>query len=507
MTIKSKKLSAFLYVLLIALMLGAGAGPFVRHVEQIRSKAESTFTSRNELLKKFVAMRRDQVSVMRNLMIERYQSHGPRMEGGFEFREHPEQKVWELVTDPSRVAGTLTGKGPLPSSDEIRDEMRAALGIDAQVRAAQEFSSEIVWFYYLSASGFVYLAPRAPVDQFHFTPELYQQRYWLEAGPQANPARRIILAGPYEDLAGEGWMLTFADPVYAGEKFLGVIALDLRIDTLRELIRLGEATGESMLISENDRLIARESGFEPGVRLHPPVSNKLIDWREDASGDLWLSSPVVKDELWLVHRVKPGEIYRAAAMDSAPAWLLILLFGLVVVMAWRLKGALVEVTRMTHIDPLTQALNRRGFYERADAMLALGKRKKNAIAVLIMDIDFFKKINDTHGHSVGDSVLKQLGGHLLKACRPFDLVCRWGGEEFVLVFLLDNAKDTAAVAERMRQEAQRTRIESADMPVTLSGGLVLMKQDESIDDAIKRADLLLYQAKSSGRNRIVSDEA
>ncbi len=398
----------------------------------------------------------------------------------------------------------MTGALERSPSEQLRAEIRAALTIDVQSRNAMAFNDDIVWTYYQSVNNFIYLAPRADIEQFHYTPAIYEDRYWLEAQPQNNPERRMVVAGPYEDRAGQGVILTFADPVYVGEQFLGVMALDMKIDTMQEFVSIGQATGESMIVSENDRLIARESGFEDGVSLQPPVSNTLIDWQEDAANVLWLSSPVLANELWLVHRVTPAQLYAAAARASAATWLMLVLVGVVAVLVWRLRRALAEVIRLTHVDPLTQVLNRRGFYEKAENLLALGVRKKLSTAVLIMDIDFFKKINDSYGHAEGDNVLKQLGGYLLKARRPYDLVCRWGGEEFVMIMLLSPGDDAAAVAERMRQEAQRTRIQPGDVPITLSGGLVLLEAGEQLDSAIKRADELLYQAKSGGRNRIVA---
>jgi diguanylate cyclase (GGDEF)-like protein len=257
-----------------------------------------------------------------------------------------------------------------------------------------------------------------------------------------------------------------------------------------------------MMISEDYQLIARNEAFQPGTRLQPPLSDSLIEWRKDANGDAWLSTPVVKDELWVVHQLKQSDLLWAAAQESRPTWVMIALASLLGVLAWRLIGVLSEATRMTHTDPLTQLLNRRGLYERAEDLLALAERKRLPVAVLLMDIDHFKSINDTHGHAVGDSVLSQLAGHLLKVRRAADLICRWGGEEFVMLMLLEHAEDAMTVAERMRQEAQRTRIQPGDVPVTLSGGLAILQPGEALDQAIKRADLQLYEAKANGRNHI-----
>lgn len=114
-------------------------------------------------------------------------------------------------------------------------------------------------------------------------------------------------------MVGKGWVITFARPVYSGDEFLGMVALDLSVNTLEHLTNVGAATGESMLISENDRLIARQSGFAPGVLLHPPLSTSLTEWDKGKDGDLWLSSWVIDDELWLVHRLTRAHAQRRPA--------------------------------------------------------------------------------------------------------------------------------------------------------------------------------------------------
>lgn len=438
-------------------------------------------------------------------MVERYRAAAGPAAGALEVHERPDLNVWQVLTPDADSAGTVTGGGPLPLSALQRREIVAAMSIDPQVSAALQFDQDVAWLYYLSANHFIYLAPATPVEQFHFTPELYQRRYWLEAAPARDPERRMIFTGPFNDLGGKGWVLTFAQPVYVGDTFLGVVALDLRVDTLDKLTTIGQSPGQTIMFAENDRLIARPAGVAPGAQLLPPLSDTLIDWREDESKNLWVSRRVVKDELWMAHRVSPRDLYWAAARESSAMWLMLLMFAVLGIMAWRLKTALTAITRLTHVDPLTQALNRRGFYEQAETALALARRKHLPLALFIMDVDHFKNINDDHGHAVGDDVLKQLGDQLRDARRPFDLLCRWGGEEFILILILDDPAQAVAVAERVRQQAQRTRIPPGDLPVTLSGGLVMIQDGESIDDAIKRADQLLYEAKRGGRNKIVAE--
>lgn len=502
-----KRESVLTVVVLLALVVTAGIGSFLLHLDQYVRVVEASFLMRNEIATKFVTLHGDQITVMHRLFSERYQQINPESQGSVPLpvQTLADGKAWQVQFPKSQAIGTVTGNAPLPLSPQLRREIAAAAAMDAQIQTALEVNRDVAWLYYLSASGFIYIAPRVPPEQFQFTPQLYERDYWREASPSANPTRRTIMKGPYQDLAGQGWILTVAKPVYDGDTFLGITALDLRVESMERMGQMIQTIGESMLVSENNRVMAHSDGPAPRVIEQPALSAEVLAWREGRLGDRWLSSEIVKDELWLVHRLRPAELYWKAAQESVSVWLMSALLALSGFLLLRLRKALATVTLLTYTDPLTKALNRRGFYERSALLLAQAQRKNQPLALMIMDIDFFKKVNDTYGHDVGDSVLQQVGGYLQAARRPSDLFCRWGGEEFIVLLCLEQTADALAAAERMRQEAQRTRIPPGDHPVTLSAGLVLLQANESVDAAVKRADLLLYQAKQGGRNRIVSD--
>jgi diguanylate cyclase (GGDEF)-like protein len=122
----------------------------------------------------------------------------------------------------------------------------------------------------------------------------------------------------------------------------------------------------------------------------------------------------------------------------------------------------------------------------------------------MLDIDHFKKINDTYGHQAGDEVIREVVQRLSAAGRPGDLLARYGGEEFVLL-LPDVGDDAAAIAERLRAGVAGSPVGTAagEVPVTISIGVAHLDPAERIDALLARADACLYQAKNSGRNRVV----
>jgi len=159
-----------------------------------------------------------------------------------------------------------------------------------------------------------------------------------------------------------------------------------------------------------------------------------------------------------------------------------------------------------NLDPLTGAASRVGMLTKLREEQELVKRKVHSCCVAMMDLDNFKKVNDTHGHAIGDRVLVGFARYVMAHLRPYDKFFRYGGEEFLLC-----AKDTDLVMgrgmiERLREEASSIPYEGNGMGsvhVTVSVGLTLLDPDVSVEESIDRADKALYHAKSGGRDRTV----
>ena len=158
------------------------------------------------------------------------------------------------------------------------------------------------------------------------------------------------------------------------------------------------------------------------------------------------------------------------------------------------------VEHAANFDHLTQIYNRNKFYEIVDKRMNSKRKEEKDFVLLMFDIDFFKKINDTYGHPVGDDVLKSLASLVQKNIRNDDLFARWGGEEFILVVRTD-IQTGLAVAENLRKEIEAYHFGKAKK-LTCSFGITESKENDTIDAIIKRADEALYDAKKSGRNKV-----
>jgi len=162
-----------------------------------------------------------------------------------------------------------------------------------------------------------------------------------------------------------------------------------------------------------------------------------------------------------------------------------------------------ELFRLATHDDLTGLSNRRSFTEELERELLRGKRNTQTSAVLMIDLDHFKQVNDTYGHAVGDRVLRHFAKQAKLALREIDTLARIGGEEFAAILPQVDADNALAAAERLRAEIERSvlDIEGLPLPITASIGISLTREaDSGYGSILKRADQALYTAKSAGRN-------
>lgn len=164
----------------------------------------------------------------------------------------------------------------------------------------------------------------------------------------------------------------------------------------------------------------------------------------------------------------------------------------------------VELEFLATRDPMTGALNRRAFFARAEVEWAWAMRSKRPLAVIASDIDFFKKVNDTFGHHVGDLVIKDYANRSGASLRIPDILARFGGEEFVVLLPDTGGKEAVQVAERIRREIE-ARHDPALPPYTVSLGVAVITEAGSpvdLEALLAQADAALYRAKQGGRNRV-----
>jgi len=165
-----------------------------------------------------------------------------------------------------------------------------------------------------------------------------------------------------------------------------------------------------------------------------------------------------------------------------------------------------DMKRLATTDALTGANNRHQFFSQAAREVARAKRYDNPLSVIMLDIDYFKSINDTYGHHAGDMVLKAFADTARTALRTSDIFGRLGGEEFAAILPQTGLEEGLEVAERLRAAfaALAVRVDEATIPFTVSLGVTQVRAtDKDVEELLNRADEALYRAKRMGRNRVV----
>ncbi|QIO35728.1 sensor domain-containing diguanylate cyclase [Bradyrhizobium sp. 1(2017)] len=172
--------------------------------------------------------------------------------------------------------------------------------------------------------------------------------------------------------------------------------------------------------------------------------------------------------------------------------------------AMQLQEDMLKLRQLADTDFMTGLMNRRSFLAVADDAVAFCRRYKRNMATLMIDIDHFKKINDTHGHPAGDDAIKRVAEIVSQSIRTTDKAARFGGEEFVVLLREIDQETAALLADRIRTSIESATVRHGDIviPITVSVGLALFdERDRDVQDVIERADQGLYVAKKTGRNR------
>jgi len=176
--------------------------------------------------------------------------------------------------------------------------------------------------------------------------------------------------------------------------------------------------------------------------------------------------------------------------------------GFILMINQRLQS---DLSDLAMNDALTRVRNRRAMQQMLDFEMQRVHQEVKVFSIILLDVDYFKKVNDTYGHNVGDIVLQRLASTLQKSVRVQDVVARWGGEEFLILLPETSLEDAVEIAERLRSTVAATPVEipTGTVKVTFSAGLSCSESSEDVNELCKLADLALYEAKRT-RNKVVA---
>jgi len=365
------------------------------------------------------------------------------------------------------------------------------------------FVSERTGNYYTGDGILKRVSSFEPRDAWYYRVRGMSQEYEINVDP---------------DLANEDALTIFINHRvydYAGE-FIGVTGIGLTVDAVRGLIREYQQRFNRTIYFVNARgrivVFGNETNREEedlhkrpglGAQIDAILNEKRGSFQYEAGGDNYILHVNYLPELKWHLFVEQNESIALAGIRRTLFVNLGISLAVTLLVVFLIHQALMRHQRrleeLASTDELTGLLNRHACNILIGKLVAEHRREPKPVSMLLADIDHFKRINDTHGHLVGDAVLTAVAHVLQDGLRASDLAVRWGGEEFLLVLKGCDLSEAQRIAENLRAAVAALK---DPLPVTISVGIARFDGDEAPEQTVDRADGALYRAKSAGRNRV-----
>lgn len=412
------------------------------------------------------------------------------------------------------------------------NELMATLELGYMLRLANNNRGFAKRMLYVSRSGFFTTTeqPKNATQALALYSRSTSDSWFIRQTQRNNPARGIIWQTfPDDKSQREMQVVTASIPLDFQRYWLGVLAMDFSVQEMKAFlvnaIKTGQE-GEYQLYDNRLNLIASSASGNVLTPLSPPEQELLSGaFAQDNRGGIRLVTRYISWEklrnfdgvLIRIHTIREGVRGDFGSITIA-LMLMWLMFTLMLILSWWVIRRMVRNMSVLQTslewqawhDALTRLLNRGALFERATAATRLSERQKRPIAVIQLDLDYFKSVNDRHGHHAGDRVLSLVASTISSHIREDDLAGRVGGEEFCIVLPNTGLKDAKVIAERIRIRINSREIllgNSTSLRITASFG-VSCSEDSSeynFENLQSIADHRLYLAKQNGRNQVCAE--
>jgi diguanylate cyclase (GGDEF)-like protein len=330
------------------------------------------------------------------------------------------------------------------------------------------------------------------------------------------------------DTANKGRLTIFINARVESSRgeFLGFTGLGLTVDSVAQLIaQYQQRYQRTIFFTDRQRTITL--GSVPGAQAGAKVLDDFAEMKElsaqlptlaDGTYEYrgngrhhYVNVRYIPELEWYlfvdkVEEASLGSIRSVLLLNLAVS--LIVTFVVLGIVGWALRRFQRRVETLAQTDALTELPTRGRFAALAEAAIATAHAGNEPVAALMLDLDNFKQLNDSRGHAAGDAMLRAFAATLRAVLRPTDLVCRWGGDEFVTLLRNTSGAEAEALAGKIRDCVERDLASYPDGGATgvgVSQGLADLRAGDDLDALINRADRALYAAKRAGRNKVVSD--
>lgn len=408
----------------------------------------------------------------------------------------------------------ISGYGGLKKDKATLREMEMSLYLIRYFKLIKEQNRDFAWVYYYSNKDFITLYPFVESKDFVLLPEYKNKPLMTYATPKMNPNKELYFTPLYVDNGGLGLMVTLGMPLYGKEVFLGATALDITLASQSTMLKkLDRLDYHSAIINKENEVIGINNIAKPNtkdiIKIDSLIGNKITNV-QDTQGEVvlidgkYVYSKKFTNAPWkFIYYEEASEILLRSFLASLPPLLTMIFIFYFNKLYRRMHVLSRELKEQATRDYMTGCYNRRYFYEAAEPIFFNNKRKNTSIVVVTMDIDNFKNINDTYGHTVGDIAIQEIPTILGRNLRKSDLVARSGGEEFCILLEDITLENTEKLFERIRENFENNVINAngVEIEYTVSFGIAYGMAN-TLEDMISLSDVALYDSKNNGRNQV-----
>ena len=394
-------------------------------------------------------------------------------------------------------------------------EQAAALFLSENLKLVFTQNKKFAWVYYFSKHHFTVVYPPISADDFALNIEMEKEPFFAYATPKYNPNARLFFTPLYTDLIGKGLMITIGKPVYVKGEFLGTVDIDITLNYIDNIFfNLDTLENKSLLYNDKLQIVGSSNLIQDFNRSKIYRADKYLSKELLNADDTEGKVEYIDGNFIFVHKIegtpftfiyfqKASLIWLKTLGYVMPFLLFLILFIIIARLYEKSRTVMKKLQEQAIKDYLTGAYNRRYFFDVGVTVFLKAQRKKSPVAVVMLDIDDFKKINDTYGHKAGDVGIMQIKKILDKHLRRSDLFARFGGEEFCILLDDISLKDTEILLEKIRKEFAVNVIVSDKykFSYTVSFGVAYGMLD-SLEEMINLADKALYKSKENGKNSV-----
>ncbi|QKF82644.1 sensor domain-containing diguanylate cyclase [Halarcobacter ebronensis] len=407
--------------------------------------------------------------------------------------QYNKEKDIYTITNIKGIEGesSLCGIGnPKTFKQESINEINSSLYLKPIFLAAKDVIFDLKRVYYKSLNEFVFIYPDFTFQNSKTLKKLYECKEWKKSIEKMQTNNNFILTDLIKDRLADGYIITLMIPIKNKNRIKGAVGIDIELNTFNDFISALNLKGETYIINDKNRVIASKN-------------KNFLNSTLDTSNKDFIKYQILENQLSLVHIIDNFELFKNAFLNSIGKILILFLLISILIILIYLRILSLKLQHLANTDSLTNLLNRRAIESAINKQIEISRRYKQPLSFLLIDIDHFKKFNDSYGHDIGDEVLVKISNLFRYLIRSCDIVGRIGGEEFLISLANTNLDEAYILAERIRKLVNEITIDNINMNITVSIGCTTLNKNDTYKTIFKRVDTLMYEAKKGGRDNTI----